>query len=331
MLMSYAYKEAVLERIREAAGEAFTARGTTKEEVLADKELIEAIWRAYQEAVEGFDEDPSTAFAGALDECIGPLKAEDSLRPSGDPVHDMYADRPVALEKGQISELEDIISKERGSLDLLSTMARDGKLSLSDVRTHLTLMRYAYEDLSHMLDDGAILSYELEQRTAMLRDANAEIRRLKAEMGKGIKAGALRGALNRYGELLRAWYERLGFHYASLEYSPWGIAAELSGEMAPEGEDGHHLSDTEIYRSLSAVEPIQRVAQEEGCHAVLLDCAKNRNAVRAAVGEWLPDAQIQSFIGCRDRGGFVLRTKVMVPYAALDAMAEKAARLKGKA
>lgn len=106
MMMSYKYKEAVLERIREAAGEAFTARGTTKEEVLADKELIEAIWRAYQEAVEGYDEDPGTAFAEALDECIAPVKPEDSLRPSGDPVHYMDADRPIALEKGQFSELE---------------------------------------------------------------------------------------------------------------------------------------------------------------------------------------------------------------------------------
>lgn len=321
MILRDSFKFDLVERLKDASESAFASRGTTREAVLADDELIENLWSHYQKSIEEYDVDEDYAFTDALDECIGVPKRSgaNTLAPDGDPITDRSADGSISLDADAAGQAISILCNSIGSADLLKDIIKDGRLQKSDVRTHLTLMRHTFEDLSEMLDSGETLNAELAQRTAMLREANGEIKRLKDEMGRGVRCGALSGALRKYEQIFRAWYEHLGFHYASIEFGVWGLMAEISEEMTLDQSEPH-LSEKELYGKMSFVKPGTFTTADESYHRNLLDTDANKKAMAKAVAKWLPGARISDFRSFSDRKDFLLRTKVIVPYEALDVL-----------
>lgn len=77
MIMRTDFKEDLLNYLEDETNDTFAMAGMTKQEVLADKELIEQLWYCFQKNVEEFDVDPDYAYRDALFEVLNiPIMTE---------------------------------------------------------------------------------------------------------------------------------------------------------------------------------------------------------------------------------------------------------------
>ena len=241
-----------------------------------------------------------------------------------DPVHDAGADAPVELPPEARKELLKSISDIRGAQAFLASVIESGLMTRSIAETHLGLLRHHFEDLAEGLGSADVLSRELEARTAELREANRRIRGMEAEAGHAISPAALSGGLRHAEDVFRSLYERAGWHYASIEYLPWGLHADFSEQMSKPGAEEPHLASEPVFGEMAGIPRAHGLEISwDAFSGVLIDTPANRNAVMSYFLEYLPKASFHEFKARIDRQVWGLRFDMTASYEDLLALYER--------
>lgn len=209
-------------------------------------------------------------------------------------------------------------------LSIFGDLIQKEKAVVTNVWTCLGLNESYHSDLSRMVGYDSILAKEKEERHKEIREKNEEIRKLTEQRGKEVTPEAIQGALRRYEDIFRAWYDNEGFRYASIsDLSAYGMTVELTPEMNFRDSEKY---DDEIYKKIwtedSGTE--EKINDEwdiykSQFHAELLDTENNKKRITELFLRCFPNARIYKFSGWRnDYKVFSLRTEIHITYSDLD-------------
>lgn len=253
------------------------------------------------------------------------------LTPRGDPIHDADADRPLGLDAGQAKKAMETINKTLSQLSFLRDVVATGKATLSDAHVHLGLLRHSLSDLAGALGAGDWLDGKLERAMADLRAANGEIRRLQGQLGGTVSGDAVAAGLRRFEDLFRAWYLLAGFHYAHMEYSPWGFTARFSDEVEAGDRAGRaeKLADDPVAARYAGAVPYAFRETDwdlhgDGLRLYLLDTDRNKRNLEALFASAFPGCRVAEYRSRQERYKYLLECTVFVSYEQVDAWRERA-------
>lgn len=340
MIMKPEFLADVRARLKDEPEQTFTEAGTTRQAIQDDENKMETLWMFYQKKIEDYDMEPDEAWSEILREVLYP-KLDEDPKPrqpevvnntgfpliADDPMTNAKADGFVQLEVNKASAAQRRIMEIRGSLNFFSLRIGEGNLMKSEVKTHLGLMRHAFNDLSELVDGGETLSKELEDSQALCRAANQRVRELEAELGKGITANAVAAGMRRIVSLFEAWYGLAGFRYAKIEVNQYGtLLCDFSAEIdPPEARDEREHTDQ--YREalrpkvpyLFKNDETQTFdVQDDAYHKYLLDTDNNRMLLTRIFQTWFPGCFIYGYESHSDRNNYHLGVKVRVPMKAIE-------------
>lgn len=238
---------------------------------------------------------------------------------------EVFQDESPLLLSGK--EKENVIKKineEISCLLLFRDLIQKDKAVMTNVWTCLGLNETYHSDLSKMVGYDSILAKEKEKRYIDIREKNEEIRNLTEQRGKEVTPEAIQGALRRYEDIFRAWYDNEGFRYASISnFSAHGMISELTSEMNFRDSEKY---DTEIYKKIWSENTGTEEKINDGWdiyksefHAELLDTENNKKRITELFLKYFPNAKIYKFTGrSNDYNGFSLRTEFHISYSDLD-------------
>lgn len=240
------------------------------------------------------------------------------------PIHNAKVDGPVKLDPLTKTSVNGELGRALDQLSFLRQLVMSDKLSRSDVKTHLQLLRYTYENLSKNLDNGETVSAELESVTAMLRSANERIRDLESQLGAGLTGDALSAGMKYYEDLFRAWYERAGFHYATVTFTPWCVHADFGDELTKPGQPEAHCAPRALFDRMRVEYSINGLEKHEDTFKdILLATDYNRDELARIFRSAFPGSRISKFEYHKDRELWTMRFEALVPFQDIYNMAEK--------
>lgn len=237
----------------------------------------------------------------------------------------VFQDESPLLLSGK--EKETVIKKineEISCLLFFRDLIQEEKAVGTNVWTCLGLNESYHADLSKRVGYDSILAKEKEERYKEIREKNEEIRKLTEQRGKEVTPEAIQGALRRYEDIFRAWYDNEGFRYASISnLSAHGIIAELTSEMRFSNSERY---DNEIYKKIWTENIGTENKIDDGwdiyksqSRAELLDTENNKKRINELLLRCFPNARIFKFTGTEnDYNGFSLRTEIHITYSDLD-------------
>lgn len=231
---------------------------------------------------------------------------------------------PINLSEKDKAQSEKTISEIISQLSFLKTT-----LSTADnatVHTHLSLLEYGLRDLAELTGYSSAMVQQLENRSKELREKNTRIHDLMTQLGKGVTADAVTGALRHYENICRTWYEAAGWYYGSLEYTVQGIFVTLSCDTY--WEDEPHLGTyMDLYYNLKHHVPRLSngtyMEKEPGSDKLrILDTDHNKKNIQLILSIF-PNAVIRSFESHYDCNQLILRTTCFIPYRDLEQLYQK--------
>lgn len=238
----------------------------------------------------------------------------------------VFQDESPLLLSGE--EKENVIKKineEISCLLFFRDLIQEEKAVVTNVWTCLGLNESYHSDLSKMVKYDSILAKEEEERHKEIREKNEEIRKLTEQRGKEVTPEAIQGALRRYEDIFRAWYENEGFNYASISnLSPYGMTTELTSEM--NFSDPTKCDHDEVYKKIWSEKSSTEEKIDSGWdiyksqfHAELLDTENNKRRINELLLRCFPNTRIYKFTARKnDYDGFSLRTEIHITYSDLD-------------
>lgn len=236
---------------------------------------------------------------------------------------------PVDISADDLKSAQKIIVETISQLQFFQHELKQPPVTVSTLSTHLGLLEYAVSDLcNHLHYKDSVLAKEIENRHKEIREANIRIHELTEQLGAGITADALNGALRRFEHILIAWYEAVGWEYGATKFYAHGIEIELSAELS-HSESEPHLSDrTDLYNAIQAFQYGLRnmnpdLSTEGKYHTYLLDTDKNRDIVDQLLVLYLPGAHISGFHSIRNGQSLIMRSDLLIPYAALEQLEQR--------
>lgn len=231
---------------------------------------------------------------------------------------------PLLLSGKEKEEVIKKINEEISCLLFFRDLIQEEKAVVTNVWTCLGLNESYHLDLSRMVGYDSILAKEKEERHKKIREKNEEIRKLTEQRGKEVTPEAIQGALRRYEDIFRAWYDNEGFRYASISnLSAYGMTAELTSEMNFRDSEKY---DDEIYKKIWTENSGTEEKIDDGWdiyksqfHAELLDTENNKKRINELLLRCFPNTRIFKFTGRKnDYNGFSLRTEIHITYSDLD-------------
>jgi len=235
----------------------------------------------------------------------------------------MYDDKaPVTLEPSIKKDVSKKISDLYHLLSFLNQNVEDDALDNKVVHTTMGLYESYYRDLAKMLGYDTILEKEHEDRFEKIRQKNKEIMELESKLGKEVSPQAVSGAIKFYEDIIRAWYENEGFHYASITVNSYGLNVELSDEMDYNQDDNRKESRNEISshvwnKNKNTIEKKESGwdIDEDKYHASILDTDNNRSRIQKLILSDFPNTRINGFQSRHnDNHLFALTTKCFISY-----------------
>lgn len=264
----------------------------------------------------------------------------DNTLSKGNPIYDAAADTPVRLSETDMREAMDSVAGLDDSIRFLYEKLRTGCVLRSDVKTHLGLLRHTFNDLNRLLDGGSFLDAKLEETTAMLRQANQELHALRQATGLRITAKEGSAFIQAMSRAVTTWYELCGFRYASQTTCAWNITLDFSSEvkLCRDGLDTGSVRSgiKELAGTAGSVTKYQfgdcsgYDLRKEDYHMELLDTDNNRTRLRNLFGNAFPNSQVTDFRSMLDRGIYLLRVSVNIPYEDIEAWLLSTGFLDGK-
>lgn len=249
--------------------------------------------------------------------------------PKGNPVYDAEADTPVKLSQTDAQEAMNAIAGLNDAILFLYEKLKTGHVSRSDVKTHLGLLRHTFNDLNRLLDGDMFLNDKLEETTALLRQANQELHALRQTTGLRVTAREGSAFIQSMSRAVVTWYELCGFRYASQETNTWNIRLDFSSEikLCRDGLDVGAIRSgmkdlAETARSVTKYQFGDLSGydlRKEDYHMELLDTDNNRTRLRNLFKSVFPNSQVTDFRSMLDRGIYLLRISVNIPYEDIEA------------
>lgn len=178
----------------------------------------------------------------------------------------------------------------------------------------LKVSEYYLKDLAKALGIQTNGTKELEERHAMLREANLRIRELEAQLGRGQSAQLTQLSVKALAERVNYWWRRDGFgHVSKTDFGSYGVMLDLSCTLFGRFlllDSNTPVSDREAkarwYASL-AERGFVLVVEKGEREPSVDDCDASREALRQLIVAKLPSAKIQKFDNQGARGNHVLR------------------------
>ena len=235
---------------------------------------------------------------------------------------------PLKFEADSKDEILKTIRDARSSLQFFAELVQKGYAKESDVRTHMGLLEYQVSDLSKLTGYESALAEEVENRHAEIRRLNCRIRELEEQKGDKVTAVATSAAIRKFEGIFRAWYESCGFHYASIEYGPYGFIADFGMDLNVMREPhlSRHDSHFENFAQRTAFIPDSKEWDviRDSFHHELSDTDRNRTNLKNLFSETFPESCIHQFRSRRnDFGSFSLAAKVFVPFEDIEKFVSK--------
>ena len=240
----------------------------------------------------------------------------------------VFQDESPLLLSGE--EKEEVIKKLNDEISCLlffRDLIQEEKAVVTNVWTCLGLNESYHADLSKIVGYDSILAKEKEKRYKEIREKNEKIRKLTEQRGKEVTPEAIQGALSRYEDIFRAWYNNEGFNYASISnLSAYGMTAELTSEMNFKNSAKYDYNNDEINKKIWTENSGTEEKINNGWdiyksqfHAELLDTENNKKRINELLLSYFPNTRIFKFIGRKnDYNGFSLRTEFHISYSDLD-------------
>lgn len=243
-----------------------------------------------------------------------------------DPLHDATMDGPVELTPENTEKAAKCVAKTISALEFFYERIKSGTLHKADVKTHISLLRYEFNDLNELLDGGQFLSEKLEETMAMLREANKQIKLLETQSGSNVTSVNGQAFIKYMHDAITTWYELSGFHYGSSTTNIRGINLEMSEELEDEyaGSERCNMSlgRKDIAEKVVSWTPWQFGSgydvQTDGLRMSLLDTDNNRTRLKALFTSVFPDSHIYEFKSYCDRNLYMLRTNVFIPFTDIE-------------
>lgn len=197
----------------------------------------------------------------------------------------------------------------------------------TNVNTYLGLFELRYKKICKILEYSSDIPENNDiylNRIEKLKSENEELRKSSSNLPSAAKMEA---NIRYYEHFFRAFYEAMGFNYASIEYANSGLIAKFDCEIyeAPKP----HISNLtdEFYAFRNNYENILQTEilldKEPGIHRLsILDTDKNRELLQDFFSKHLPEASITGFNSRKDHNVWFLRWEMFVPFSSLDALRE---------
>lgn len=244
---------------------------------------------------------------------------------------EIYNNRtPLDLSDENKAKIQQIIKKTIDSLAFMSQRISDGA-DMNDVHTHMSLLEYAVNDLTHLTHYDSVLAEEVESRHKKIRELNQRVHELETQRGREVTADAISAAIRRYEDVFRAWYQAAGIRYAKIDYTSYSLKIEICNELDNDRKD-RLTTDKELCKKLAGELPF--IAESPDWDVVhdhytseLLDTDRNRENITNLLKKYFPNVRIFSFNSYRnDFESFSLRCCANVPYTDIEALEKKFAQ-----
>lgn len=221
MILKHKYKDDVLERIREAPDSLFADHGVTREEALADNDLIERLWAVYQKNVEDYDGEMS--FKDVFDSVFRMPLAREIPAFSAD-------DDTVTISETNMKVME-TVDRFMSNLLMLKACAKNDDLSESIIKGFMKEAKEGLDRLATLINYKDATSSELESVTEQLRTSKKRISELETKLRASTRADALVDNLQRYTQLLTQWCCHVGFRPAGVILTGESLIADFGSEI----------------------------------------------------------------------------------------------------
>lgn len=246
-----------------------------------------------------------------------------------DTLHVYHDDTIVTLTDEQADKANNAIYELLTQMTLFRKRINDGELDKTTVHTHMNLLEHELQTLSEITGHASEVTAELNNRYKEIRKQNLKIRELTEQLGKSVTGDAIVGALHRYHNIIRAWYEAAGWEYASIEYKPGGFILDMTSELT-NSDEAHITSETELFQLCNTKLPRLindtniAVYREPGSSAIYLqDTDTNKQAVANLIQTTFPNSRIRKFNTMYEQNVRLLRISVYIPYQDIDAFVNK--------
>lgn len=192
----------------------------------------------------------------------------------------------------------------------------------TDVFVHIGILESISADLYKLFGYKSKTNEKQEQMLATIRNERQQLEKEKQNLSSATSATQVTTCLRQYENIFCAWYESIGFHYASIEsINVHGFFFDLSDELNKEQHS--HLSSDKYFFDWCC-QKFQPIQQEDGVdfyedayHDNLLDTDKNKQILYRLLRTF-PSAYIKHFHTMFDENMHKLRWTVYVPFQDLE-------------
>lgn len=224
----------------------------------------------------------------------------------------------------QKTKISEIIRKTIEQLQFFGTILDTA--DKTNIKTHLSLLEYAMEDLSEQTG-YTFQSLEKSQKIkSHIRMLNEKVNQLEQKIGTSMNAATVSAGIRYYEEIFIAWYESIGFHYASTKITVNGICAdfsyEINDECCPYLTSNEKLFEEMKQYSSSDFLPNKKSVDidcEPGTGSLCLkDTDSNRHLICSIFDRYLPGATVRGFSSRIDHNVYLLKVQAYIPFSALE-------------
>lgn len=235
----------------------------------------------------------------------------------------MPDNKPLDLSENDRLLAVDEITKSREQLRFMAELLKNGDFRSDECRTHMALMRHAYDSLSQIFKTD-VLSGELERAYTACQEANNRISQLEAQLGAGVTASASEARLREVQSWFETWYQLYGLHYVTLQWFAHGLQFETSDQIDKNTGDPENITfgDRQLAIRIKQLVPYGMVnydKREDTFHDNLLDTEANRNLLSKTFRNNFPNVRIHGFESCAGNGSdMFLRMKGFIPWSDIE-------------
>lgn len=234
----------------------------------------------------------------------------------------MPGNKSLNLDKQTRDDAIEEIKKLQSSTSFLITLLSGNNCNSDEAMVHMKLIRHSHDDLAKLLKTDAI-SDDLSRANAMCRDAHEKIRTLEHELATSMGCGAAMARLQLLEEWFQTWYQLCGWHYASTEWSPYGLKFEMSDDIEHPSDAPEQITHGD--RALAVrIAPVVPYAfhnfdkKTDTFHDHILDTQANHDLIVSLFARNFPGARIFSFKSHLDGEHRLLRAEGHVPWGDIE-------------
>ena len=138
------------------------------------------------------------------------------------------SDEPLVLDADNKAASLKTIQSIYGALQFLNEMIKEDQATVSIRYNSLSIARHAIKDLTKSLGGEEDLKQDEDLRLKLLQDANAEVRRLTDELGKGVTKEGIGIKIGQMCDEVCKWWKEQGFGYIQPKIGGWSQGASMT-------------------------------------------------------------------------------------------------------